>query len=410
MNNNVYETKKKIDRAEAHVQLSILGNFALRINDQFLLAPDSHVTKRRSILCYLILHRDRAVSHTELLETFYEDETQSNPAAALKMQIGRIRKLLSTMIGDETPAIISNRGSYQWNPAITCWVDIETFENLCHDAEQETTSDDDRISLYKRALELYAGDPILEGDNLLWSKALSSRCHIRYVTAMERYAELLNKKAFYTEAEVVCLKAIEKDSTNENLYALLIRALLEQKKIAEAKVYYDNIVDTLQRSLGIHPSAELQQLYSQTLEVKKPWEQDLSLVMKEMRNTPEKQEAFFCAFEQFKNIYQLEVRRANRDGGCLHIAMLTVLGFNGKILSPEVSDVIMEQVQQSIVQNLRQSDVVAQYSACQFIIMLPYANYEDSQMVVERIKNAYHENNPKSVIRFSYQLHEIETM
>ena len=81
---------------------------------------------------------------------------------------------------------------------------------------------------------------------------------------------------------------------------------------------------------------------------------------------------------------------------------------DGKVLSPKVGNVIMEQVQQTIVQNLRLSDVVAQYSACQFIIMLPYANLEDSQMVMDRVMNAYHKQNPKSAVRFSYQLRELE--
>lgn len=411
MSGSLFNVTSKINsRTEAQVQLSILGQFALRINGSPLSEPDNYASKRRSIISYLILHRERAVSQTELIEIFYEDENQINPVAALKMQIGRIRKWIGTLMDNETEVIISKRGSYQWNPALTCWVDSEVFESLCHEAKQEKTSDKERLSLYRQAMEIYTGNLVLEKDNLLWSKALSSRYHVRYISAVEQYAELLIRNDFYADAEAVCQRAIEKDPINERLYILLIQALLAQDKLGEAKVYYKSIVDTLRNSLGVHPSEELQNLYLQSMEVKKSWEQDLSVVMENMRDASGKREAFFCDFELFKNIYRLETRRANRDGGCLHIAMLTVFGMDGKVLSLKAGNVIMEQVQQTIVHNLRSSDVVAQYSACQFIIMLPYANLEDSQMVMDRVMNAYHKQNPKSAIRFSYQLRELELM
>jgi len=127
-----------------------------------------------------------------------------------------------------------------------------------------------------------------------------------------------------------------------------------------------------------------------------------------MRNPDGPRTAFFCGFEQFKCIYQLEVRRALRTGACMHIALLTVLGSDGKILPAQNNSLVMERVQQTVVKNLRQSDVVSRYSNCQFIIMLPSANQEDSCMVMERILRVYHSNNPYTVIRLSYQVRELE--
>lgn len=398
------------DQANAHVQLSIMGHFDLQINGRSLFGQDQHITKHKSMIAYLILHRDRMVMHEELLRKFYEDEDPRSFTSALKMQIGRIRKRFKDHLGNDTDVIIGKYGSFQWNPALTCWVDIEAFDSLCLAAESETASYEQKLSLYTQALKLYAGEIVLEKDNLLWSRTLSSQYHAKYIAAMERYAGLLTVGGRYAEAEAVYLKAIEKDPTNENLYALLIRSLTDQKKFAEAKVWYKKITEALYKSLSVRPSAELRQLYAQCMEANKPWEEDLSLILEGMRDTNGKREAFFCGFEQFKNIYQLEVRRANRDGGCLHVALLTLFGLDGKVLSPDVSNVIMDGVKQTVVQNLRQSDVVAQYSASQFIIMLPYANLEDSQMVMDRILNAYHAKFPKNAIHFSYQLRELEIM
>ena len=99
-----------------------------------------------------------------------------------------------------------------------------------------------------------------------------------------------------------------------------------------------------------------------------------------------------------------------RNGGCLHVAMLTVMGANGKAMSAKTNGVVMDQVRRIVVSNLRQSDVVSRYSNCQYIIMLPFANLEDSHMVMNRILKAYAAQNPRSAIRFSYQIREMELM
>ena len=393
-----------------YVRMNVLGSFDLLVDDKSVSALNSHASKLRNILCYLVLHRDRAVSHTELIETFYEDESQSNPAGALKMQVMRIRNAVKPLLGGDISPIISRRGAYQWNPDLICQVDAEEFEQFCLAAEQPKISDDEKLLLYQQAIDLYKGDPDLEADSLLWSRTISSRYSRRYIAAVEKYAALLETVGDYSEMEDICLKAIEKNPTDETLYILAIQAMLKQKKYPEARKLYNTIVDLLYHDLGVRPSPELQQLYAQCEEEENPWEQDLSSVMVSMRNPEEARTAFLCGFEQFKSIYQLEVRRALRSGGCLHVAMLTVFGSDGKVLPTKVNNVLMEQVQQTVVRNLRQSDVVAQYSNCQFVIMLPYANLEDSCMVMDRIVNAYHASNPRNVVRLSYQIRELELL
>ncbi|MBQ9733131.1 MAG: hypothetical protein IJV74_02725 [Clostridia bacterium] len=392
------------------MQLNILGEFDIRVGGKTRAGAIKQSSKQKSILCYLILHRDRAVSQAELTDVFYEDENQSNPAGALKMQILRIRNIFDTVLELPVKPIISRRGSYQWNPELKCTVDMEEFERFCDEAERPGLSDEERIPLYRAAVETYKGDPVLDKDSLLWSKALSSRIHGRYIAAVEKFAQLLEACGEFEEMESVCKKTLEADVTNEALHIMLIRALLRQKKHAEARKHYKNTVDILYQELAVRPSDELRALYAKCTEEEMPQEEDLGMVMETMRNSEENREAFFCGFEQFKYIYQLEVRRAMRNGGCLHVAMLTVMGANGKAMSAKTNGVVMDQVRRIVVSNLRQSDVVSRYSNCQYIIMLPFANLEDSHMVMNRILKAYAAQNPRSAIRFSYQIREMELM
>jgi len=132
------------------------------------------------------------------------------------------------------------------------------------------------------------------------------------------------------------------------------------------------------------------------------------MILKDMRDTSSSLGAFFCGYEQFKSIYRLEVRRAKRNGTCLHVALLTVTGKEQKLIDNRVIGSVMEKVQNVVLTHLRQSDVVAKYSNQQFLIMLPNANREDSYQVLERVIKAYKVRYPAHTIQLSYQIRELE--
>lgn len=389
------------------VSLHILGNFELIVGEQHASALEDHPSRLRSLLCYLVLHRDRAVTHDELIENFYSDETQRDPVGALKMQILRLRALLRPLMGEDVSPIRSHRGSYQWDASLPCEVDAEHFEMLCFAAEEPQRSDSERRELYREAMALYRGNVHLEKNEPLWNRTLGTCYFTRYLTAAQKCAALLIDGGEYAEAEALSLRAIAMDPLNESLYAAAIRAMLRQKKYAEARRQYLALADLLHRELGVRPSEELQQLYAQCAKEERSGTQDLGTVMSILGAEEAAQRgAFYCSFDQFKSVYQLELRRMQRSGECMHVLMLTVSGAGGKPLSAKTAYTLMPMVQQSLLESLRQSDVVAQFSASQFIVLLPCANYENSMMVSRRIMDSYRNANPRSAAQLSCQIRE----
>ncbi|MBR5536481.1 MAG: hypothetical protein IKU58_01105 [Clostridia bacterium] len=51
---------------------------------------------------------------------------------------------------------------------------------------------------------------------------------------------------------------------------------------------------------------------------------DIDHVMDSLREVSGVRTAYFCSFEQFRSIYQLEARRAARTGTDMHVAMLSL--------------------------------------------------------------------------------------
>lgn len=410
MEDNRYMGAAAASKDAVLLHLSVFGCFDLLVNGRAADAKLGQASKLSSLLCYLVFHRDRPVSHGELIDVFYGNESQSNPEGALKMQVLRIRQALKPLLPEGLSPVLGRRGAYQWNPEIRCWVDAEEFERLCGRAEEPNCSEEEQLRLFGQAAALYTGPLVLGGDDFIWGRAAASRYAMGFRSLVERYACLLEKRENFALMESVCRRGIEEDPTGEELHILLIRSLLKQKRFAEARSQYKHIVDLLYRELGVRPSPELEAIYAQCEAEELPWEEDLSSIMVSMRDPVGKREALLCGFEQFRSIYQLEVRRALRLGGCLHVAMLTLTDGERKPLPARVNNVLMEQLGHTVVSRLRQSDVVARYSSCQYIIMLPYANLEDSCMVMDRLVAAYHAENPNNVARLSYQVRELELM
>lgn len=118
MNDSVFLQEYESSPAGKSVYIEILGRVDLYIGGQNISDKIGRSVKLRSILCYLAFHRDRPVTQMELIETFWENENQSNPLGALKMQVLRLRNILKPLLGEGNHPIISRSGAYQWNPEI----------------------------------------------------------------------------------------------------------------------------------------------------------------------------------------------------------------------------------------------------------------------------------------------------
>ena len=394
---------QEYNAAESVVQLELLGRFRLLVAGQDLSDAVARSSKLKSILCYLILHRHRSVSRDELIEIFYEDENQSDPVSALRMQIMRIRQLLTPLLGEDSKPILGRRGDYQWNGQFDCRVDAEQFEALCLQAESIQGDSPEKSQLFHRALKLYTGEMVLSSEGLQWAMVLGTRYHSRFITAAENSAILQLSQGHFASVEELCLNAIRHAPTNELLYTCLIQALLQQKRFAEARHCYEQINEALHQQLGVSPSPKLQQLYQNICQGKMSQESDLGQVIGSLREKAGQKPAFYCDFDQFRSIYQLEARRAPRTGSCLQVVMLNV-GETGR------SDTGMSQVLHALVHSLRSSDVVARYSDSQFIIMLPDANLEDSQRVMERVSRAYSKTYPTNAAKLQWQIRALEIL
>lgn len=393
---------------EAVLQASMLGGLRLAVGGRTLTQDENRAQKLWSVLCYLLLHRDRSVPQSELIDLFWPEEDRANPTSALKTLLHRTRAMLESLFPDGPSPILSGRGSYAWNPEVPCRVDAEEFEGLCIRSLDETLGREQRRELCRQAEQLYQGDLLPRLSTQLWVVSLATHYHTRYVELVKRYAALLEEDQSFPQMEQVCARACGLDPLDEELQVLLIRSLLRQGKSTAALSRYEAATDLLYRNLGVRPSQALRDLYREIMDVEKGLETDLEVIQSQLQEAAGKSGAFVCEYGFFQQVYRLEARRAARNGTCIHIALLTVSQPGGGVPPLNVLNQTMDQLLTVITASLRRGDVVSRFSGAQYVLMLPGASQEDAVMVMDRILSSFRTKHRFNCLELAYKVRALD--
>lgn len=397
------------DTAGTVLQISLLGQFELRVDDIVVSDDVNRSRKLWNLLAYIIAHRNKSVSQQELIEVLWPEEESLKPGNALKTLLYRIRLLLEPLeqqCGEEL--ILSQRGSYAWNRQVPCKVDVSEFEELCNEAEKRELGSEKRMELLQQAVALYGGDFLPKQTMEIWVVPLNTHYHEMYLTAVKELCELLYEENRFEEMADICRNAIAIDALDETLHCLMIRALIHQGKDAAALNHYEVATDTLYRNLGVRPSEELRALYLEIMKTQKTLEMDLGIIQEQLREAEAIPGAFVCEYGFFKEAYRLEARRAARYGMSVFVGLITVVTPSGEIPTLELLNPTMDQLLEIIKASLRKGDAVARYSGAQYVIMLPALTFEDGRIVMDRIVSNFYRRYKKQFLKIHYKLQQLK--
>lgn len=120
-------------------------------------------------------------------------------------------------------------------------------------------------------------------------------------------------------------------------------------------------------------------------------EMDILRIQAELEERRLPRGAYYRGFEEFKSIYRFVERRMQRQDLRAYIVLMTLTDSNEIMVPFEKLETWMSNLFDVIHDNLRVGDVFAQYSSCQYIIMLSDLNEENSEAVAERVTKAFYE-------------------
>lgn len=210
----------------------------------------------RSLLAALALRADRTVPVDALIDDIWADTPPADAPAALQALVGRLRRAL----GRDT--IASGPGGYRLIAPPDA-VDLHRFERLTREGTAALDRGDPATAarLLREALALWHGPALAD----LPDRTAATRPEARRqeATRARVEADLLLGHAPDVVPE---LKALTTDQPyDEALRALLIRALRDAGRGADALAAYEEARRTLAEGLGTDPGPELRALHAELL-------------------------------------------------------------------------------------------------------------------------------------------------
>lgn len=117
--------------------VKLLGELEISYKGKKISEKASKAKKIWNLLAYIVMHKNRLLLQSDLIDTIWSVDENNNPKSSLKTAMYRIRAMLSELAVDNEEFIISSRGAYSWNTEIECKVDSIEFERICLESEKK---------------------------------------------------------------------------------------------------------------------------------------------------------------------------------------------------------------------------------------------------------------------------------
>lgn len=389
--------------SQTKIQINTLGVFSIEWNGE---AIDDSMNRSRKVwllLAYMIHNRNVFSSQANIVRALWDDGEKSvDPQNALKTTLHRARTLLDKL-GDDSghKLILRKSGSYMWNTEFDVQVDAEYFEELYKQGVEEEDVEK-KLNLFIQALNLYKGDFLEKLSMESWVIPLS--VYYRKIYVEMALSSLATLKEMGRNQDIIELggKILTIESFNEDVYRYYMNAMIAVGDRAGVIATYESLKELMFATFGVMPAEDIRKLYFDALSIDNKTAISIEHLSEQLAEPTPRRGAFFCEYDFFRILYQSEARQLFRRGECVHIAMLTIDSRTKKELSKRSVNLAMDNLQEVICSCLRAGDAVAKCSPTQFVIMLPQANFENSNMVCERVRKSFFREYPHSPVQITY--------
>ena len=239
------------------VEFRLLGEVEACLDGQRL---DIGHARQRCVLASLLVDVNRPVSVDQLIDRVWADEPPSRARNALAGYLSRLRQLLGAA-GD----VQISRGPAGYTLAVDALsVDMHQFRHLA--AEARSSADPfEAMTLYRRALELWRGEPLAGLDTPWISDVRISLETERLSVELDRNDAAL-RAGRHTELLGELEAALHAHPLDERLAGQVMLAQYRSGRQADALDTYRRTRERLIEELGVEPSPPLRAVHQQILE------------------------------------------------------------------------------------------------------------------------------------------------
>ncbi len=242
--------------------ITLLGEFSLTPVGQQIVSFTGD--RPISLLAYLLLHRQTAVSRAHLAFTLWPDSSDSQARTNLRNLLFTLRQTLP----DADNHLIADAMTLQWRPEGSFTLDVADFEAALTAAKTAEAAPT-KIAYLETAVSLYQGE-LLPGNYDDWIIPLREALRQNYLDALYQLVTLLEETQDYRTAARYGQRLIQQDPLDETAYMQLMRLHALGGDRAGVRRIYTLCLNTLRRELDVDPSPTTQSTYEQLLRLEAP--------------------------------------------------------------------------------------------------------------------------------------------
>lgn len=235
------------------LKIYTLGAFEVHRYGEPLRSSGKAQQKPLALLKAIIALGGKDVPEEGLLDALWPDADGDAAHQSLKTALHRLRKLIGL-----PEAITYGENSVSLDPRF-CWVDVWVLDRLLPQAKAARTMPVE-ASAISRALTLYRGNFLASEPSDAWIIPARERWRSRFLHGTEYFAEQLVQKGKTEEAIECYLKALQVDPLVELFYQRLMLCYKQLNRPASALSVYERCRSILDKTLGIKPSSQTEDL------------------------------------------------------------------------------------------------------------------------------------------------------
>jgi predicted ATPase len=242
---------RHVDQSSQVLQIRLFGPPQLCWNDVRLRfgAPP----RALSLLAYLLLYRAQPLTRETVAFALWPDEAEAAARSTLRRYVYYLVSRALPARG-ETPWIVGDKRTLQWNPAAPLWLDVAEFESLA--------SDENRAA---EAVELYMAD-LAEGIDDEWLRPLRDQLREQQCALLTKLVDSSRARGDRRRAIEYALRLLRHDPWREDAVRALMALRQESGDRAGALQTYRDFSKRLRVELEVEPMTETAELYGRIAE------------------------------------------------------------------------------------------------------------------------------------------------
>ncbi|MGQ0632705.1 MAG: ATP-binding protein [Sporichthyaceae bacterium] len=245
------------------IEFRLLGAMELLIDGAPVQLPGP---AERRLLALLLLSPGRTVPASTLVDRLWsESALPIDPLNALQLRVSKLRRAL---IEHDLDVVRRESSGYRVHVDPDT-VDLHLFARQIHAARAETTRSGGPVptalALYDEALRLWRDDPLGDFAGDPWATVETARLEQLRLAALNERAEIALALGRHADVVATLGPVVAGAPTQENLVGLLMTALYQGGRQADALDIFTCTRTVLDDELGLEPSAALRALYQRIL-------------------------------------------------------------------------------------------------------------------------------------------------